>query len=63
MVRFIFVAIIFDIASVFVFKYNDEPKRVFIAVFIIFVAALGSGVSVSTAPSIGKAKIGGGKIF
>ncbi len=63
MIRFVFVAFVFYISSIFIYDYNDSPKDTYIAVYIIFVAALGSGIAVSSAPSIGKAKSAAIKVF
>ena len=62
-VRFFFVGIVFYIASLFIYKYGDDPTNTYIGVYTLFVAALGSGIAVSSAPSISKAKDAATTIF
>ena len=63
MIRFIFIGFNFWVSSRFIFEYNDDTENTFIGVYILFVSALGSGISLSQAPSIGKAKHASKKIF
>jgi len=62
-VRFLFVGIIFYIAAVFVKDYGDAPDDTYIGLYTLFLAALGTGISLSSAPSIGKAKAAASTIF
>jgi ABC-type multidrug transport system fused ATPase/permease subunit len=61
MIRFVFVGFIFWVSTYLISENN--PKDTYIAIYIIFVAALGSGIAVSQAPSIGKAKSAAIKVF
>lgn len=54
-IRFAFVGFVFWIASVFVEKYDLNQREVFTGVYVIFVGAIGSGVSIAALPSISKA--------
>lgn len=62
-IRFWFIAVVFYIASLFIFNYNENPEHTYIAVYVLFVAALGSGLAMSNAPDVGRAKDSGAKIF
>jgi ATP-binding cassette, subfamily B (MDR/TAP), member 1 len=62
-VRFVFVGIVFYIAAVMIAEYGDDQSNTYIGVNTLFVAALGSGISISSAPSVGKAKEAAKKIF
>ncbi len=62
-IRFIFCGIVFYVAAIFINDYQDDPKDTYLAVYIIFMAAMGTGVTISQAPSIAKAKHAGAKIF
>ena len=62
-IRFLFVGIIFYIAAIFVKEYNDKPDDTYIGLYTLFLAALGTGISLSSAPSIGKAKAAATTIF
>ncbi len=50
-------------AAIFINDYQADPKDTYLAVYIIFMASMGSGVTISQAPSIAKAKHAGAKIF
>jgi len=54
-VRFLFVGIVFYIAAVFINDYDETPKDTYIGLYTLFLAALGTGISLSSAPSVGKA--------
>jgi len=62
-IRFVFVGIIFYIAAIFVKDYNDKPDDTYIGLYTLFLAALGTGISLSSAPTIGKAKAAAKIIF
>lgn len=62
-IRFLFIGIIFYIAALFVKNYNDNPDDTYIGLYTLFLAALGTGISLSSAPSIGKAKAAASVIF
>ena len=54
--RMIFLGVVFWVGSVVIRKWGYNPSDVFIAINIIFSAAMGSGVALSNIPSISKAK-------
>eukprot|EP00347_Sterkiella_histriomuscorum_P018560 403345051 len=62
-VRFFFLAFVFYIASIFIFDYGDKPDDTYIGLYILFVAAIGSGISISQAPSVSKAQNAASKVF
>lgn len=62
-IRFFFMAFVFYISSIFIFDYHDNPDDTFIGVYLLFVAALGSGISISHAPSVSKARNAANKVF
>ena len=66
-VRFVFVALSFYFAALIIDKFDltskDQKNDVFTAVYIMFVGAIGAGVSVSQMPSISKAKKSASKVF
>lgn len=47
MIRFIFVEFMFYISSIFIYKYNDNPKDSYTGVQIIFLAAYYSGFTLA----------------
>lgn len=53
-IKFVFIGFVFYIASVFIKSRDLNSEEVFTGVYIIFVGAIGSGVAVSTMPSISK---------
>ena len=54
-IRFIFVGVTFYIAMQLVYNKGEKQEEVFVCVNTLFVAALGSGIAIASAPSIGKA--------
>jgi ATP-binding cassette, subfamily B (MDR/TAP), member 1 len=62
-IRFIFVGIIFYISAEILYRYDEDQEQVYIGVYTLFVSALGSGISLSSAPSVGKAKAAASTIF
>lgn len=62
-IRFIFIGIVFYIASIFIFNEGDDPTDTYIGVYVLFTAALGTGTSLANAPSVSKAKEAAGTIF
>jgi len=58
-IRFVFIGFVFFVAALFVQKYNYDTKQTqetFTGCYVVFVGAIGSGVSISQMPSISKAK-------
>jgi hypothetical protein len=45
--RLVYIALTFYIGSVFIRVYDENPKDVYVAFFIILFAAIGSGQSIS----------------
>ncbi len=62
-IRFFFIGFIFYICSLLIYKNIENPKDAYIGVYVLFVAALGTGTTLSAAPSVGKAKEAARKIF
>lgn len=62
-VRFGFIGIVFYISAVFIVDYNMPSDDVYIGVYVLFVAALGTGIALSSAPSVGKAQAAASTIF
>jgi ATP-binding cassette, subfamily B (MDR/TAP), member 1 len=62
-IRFMFIGIVFYIAAVLINNYGDDQQDTYICLFTLFMAALGTGISLSSAPSVGKAKAAASKIF
>ncbi|CDW89499.1 abc transporter [Stylonychia lemnae] len=62
-IRFLFIAFVFYMSSIFIFEYNDKPEDTYIGVYTLFVAALGTGTLLSQMPSVNKAKKASQKIF
>lgn len=62
-IRFIFIGVAFYIAAIFVNDYGDDQKNTYIGLYTLFLSALGTGISLSHAPSIGKARTAASKIF
>lgn len=46
-IRFFFIAFVFYIASIFIRDYDDEQEETFTGLYLLFVAAIGSGISIS----------------
>mmetsp|Transcript_33222 Transcript_33222/g.23956 ORF Transcript_33222/g.23956 Transcript_33222/m.23956 type:complete len:126 (+) Transcript_33222:2886-3263(+) len=62
-IRFIFIAFVFYIAAIFVQFYQSNQESLFTGVYVIFVGAIGSGVSISQLPSMSKAKSAAKQVF
>jgi ATP-binding cassette, subfamily B (MDR/TAP), member 1 len=62
-IRFIFIGVVFYIAAVLIFKNGENSVDTYICVNTLFVAALGSGMALSAAPSVNKAREAANKIF
>jgi hypothetical protein len=62
-IRFVFIAFIFYVASVFIKVYGLDSREVFTGCYVVFVGSIGSGVSMSQLPSISKAKAAARKVF
>ena len=62
-IRFIYIAFVFYIASLFIKQYNLDKESVFTACYVVFVGAIGSGVSISQMPSVSKAQQAAKTIF
>jgi len=62
-IRFVFIAFVFYIAAIIVQRYHLGSQRVFIGCYVVFVGAIGSGVSISQMPSISKAKAAAKTVF
>lgn len=62
-IRFIFVGIIFLVSAEIVYYYTDDQSNIYIGVYTLFVSALGTGISLSSAPSVAKAKASAANIF
>lgn len=65
-IRFVFVALSFYFASLIIEKVQadvEEKNRVFTAVYIMFVGAIGAGVSVSQMPSKARAEKSASKVL
>lgn len=61
--RFAFVAVTFYISAYFIYKQNDPPKDTYLAVYVLFVAAIGAGIAVNSVPPLGKARNSAENIF
>ncbi len=62
-VRFIFIGVVFYISAIFINKKVENPQDTYIGVYTLFVAAIGTGVSLAQAPSVEKAKKAAKTIF
>lgn len=62
-IRFVFVAIVFYIASVIIKNNGLDPQKVYSGCYVVFVGAIGTGVSLSQLPSISKARESAKLIF
>lgn len=62
-IRFAFIGFVFYIAAIFIFKQNDPVEDTYVGVYTLFIAALGTGMAVSSAPSASKAKEAAKTIF
>jgi ATP-binding cassette, subfamily B (MDR/TAP), member 1 len=61
--RYSYVAFVFYISSIFIFKQGDDPMKTFVGVYVVFISALGCGTQLSHAPSMGKARDAANKVF
>ncbi len=55
-IRFVFLGVVFYIAAVTIDKYDLEPVDNYLAVFVLYMSALGAGMNASNVPSISKAR-------
>lgn len=62
-IRFAIIAFIFYMAAVLILDLNQDTQNTYIAVYIVFMAAMGTGLTIAGAPSISKAKMAATKIF
>lgn len=62
-IRYLFIGIVFYIAAVFINNYGDDQENTYICLYTLFMAAIGTGISLSSAPSVAKAKAAAEKIF
>jgi ATP-binding cassette subfamily B (MDR/TAP) protein 1 len=62
-VRFIFIGVVFYISAIFINKKVENPQDTYIGVYTLFVAAIGTGISLAQAPSVEKAKKAAKTIF
>ena len=63
LIRFFYIGIMFYIAAVLIKHYDLDSRDVFTGVYVIFVGVIGSGSSLSQAPSLSKAQRSAQKIF
>lgn len=63
-IRFAFIGFIYYIGARFINKYpGSSPEDVFVAIYVLFISAMGSGSAMSNAPSIGPAQESATKIL
>lgn len=62
-IRFVYIAFVFYIAALMSQRYNLNRQSVFTACYVVFVGAIGSGVSMSQIPSVSKAKQSAKHVF
>jgi ATP-binding cassette, subfamily B (MDR/TAP), member 1 len=62
-VRFLFIGIAFYIAAVFIHDYDEDQRKTYIGLYVLFLSALGTGISLSSAPSVAKAKSAAISVF
>ena len=62
-IRFIFIALVFYIAAVFIKRFELDEQRVYSGCYVVFVGSIGTGVSLSQLPSITKARAAAKLIF
>lgn len=55
-IRFVYIGFVFFVAAVFVNRYGLDKEQVFTGCYVVFVGAIGSGVSLSQMPSVARAK-------
>lgn len=62
-IRFAFIGFTYYIAALLIFRLGLDSRNTFIAVYILFISALGSGISIANAPSVSKAKDSANRVF
>ena len=62
-IRFIFIGVVFYIAVLLIYNEGEKQEDTYICVNVLFVAALGSGIALANAPSVGKARTAANTIF
>lgn len=62
-IKFAIIGVIFWAASLFVRYYDLDPADVYVAVYCIFLGALGTGSAFSQVPDVGKARQAASEIF
>jgi ABC-type multidrug transport system fused ATPase/permease subunit len=62
-IRFIYVGFVFFVAALFVQRYGLNSEQVFTGCYVVFVGAIGSGVSLSQMPSVSKAQQAARQVF
>ena len=62
-IRFIFVGIVFGVGAYFIKKHDLDPRDVFAASYVIFVGAIGTGVALSSLPSLSAARASAKLVF
>jgi ABC-type multidrug transport system fused ATPase/permease subunit len=62
-IRFVFIGVVFYICSILINKHVENPQDTYIGVYVLFVAALGTGNALSKASSIAKSKEAAVKVF
>jgi hypothetical protein len=55
-IRFAFIGVVFYIAAVIIERYDLEAVDNYLAVFVLFMSAMGAGMNASNMPSISKAR-------
>lgn len=54
---------VFYIAAIFIENYDENPDEIYVGVYVLFVAALGSGIAMANVPSVSNAKASAKTIF
>lgn len=62
-IRFGYIACVFYISTLFGQKYPSSPKDSYIAIYVLFMSVMGSGMTISAVPSLGRAKDSASKVF
>lgn len=63
-IRFVFVAVVFYMAAIFVSKFDNRSKEdVYTGCYVVFVGSIGCGVSISQLPSLSRARSAAKLIF
>ena len=55
-IRFVFIAIVFYVAAEFIKRFDLDSQEVFAGCYVVFVGSIGTGVALSSLPSISKAR-------